>query len=158
MWNFAISKDGCPSSLVHRACYQNCRHCNPRRRMKTTQRCDRYEAILLHHAYPCILSKWVSTPRQSISVNLDIDLIFLTSDVDLILCADMKIFLRISSSSYTYYLFSIFLENAYLEIPWLQIMYGISGSCKPGEVLALMGPSGSSKTSVLSVVGGRTPE
>ena len=40
----------------------------------------------------------------------------------------------------------------------VQIMYGISGSCKPGEVLALMGPSGSSKTSVLSVVGGRTPE
>lgn len=40
----------------------------------------------------------------------------------------------------------------------VQIMYGISGNCKPGEVLALMGPSGSSKTSVLSVVGGRTPE
>jgi ABC-type multidrug transport system ATPase subunit len=38
-----------------------------------------------------------------------------------------------------------------------QIMHNVSGSCRPGEVLALMGPSGSAKTSVLSVLGGRTP-
>ncbi|GAQ77731.1 ABC transporter G family [Klebsormidium nitens] len=38
-----------------------------------------------------------------------------------------------------------------------QIMHDLTGECRPGEVLALMGPSGSSKTSLLSVLGGRTP-
>lgn len=38
-----------------------------------------------------------------------------------------------------------------------QVLHGVSGSVLPGEVLAVMGPSGGGKTSFLNVVGGRVP-
>lgn len=38
-----------------------------------------------------------------------------------------------------------------------QILFNINVTCKPGEVLALMGPSGGGKTSLLSLIGGRKP-
>ena len=38
------------------------------------------------------------------------------------------------------------------------VLYNINAACQPGEVLALMGPSGGGKTTLLSVMGGRTPK
>ncbi|EFN53135.1 hypothetical protein CHLNCDRAFT_32365 [Chlorella variabilis] len=39
-----------------------------------------------------------------------------------------------------------------------QVLFNISGACEPGEMLALMGPSGGGKTTLLSILGGRAPK
>lgn len=39
-----------------------------------------------------------------------------------------------------------------------QILFNLNVACQPGEVLALMGPSGGGKTTLLSIIGGRTPK
>ena len=39
----------------------------------------------------------------------------------------------------------------------VQLMYSLGGCCLPNSVLGLMGPSGSSKTLLLSTIGGRPP-
>lgn len=36
------------------------------------------------------------------------------------------------------------------------ILHGITGSVRPGEILALMGPSGGGKTTLLNILSGRT--
>ncbi|CAI5968285.1 unnamed protein product, partial [Closterium sp. NIES-64] len=41
------------------------------------------------------------------------------------------------------------------EVREKEILHGISGSVAPGEVLAIMGPSGGGKTTFLNVLGGR---
>ncbi len=38
----------------------------------------------------------------------------------------------------------------------LQILHAATGVCEPGEVLAFMGPSGSSKTTLLTILGDRS--
>ncbi|KAL4444675.1 hypothetical protein ABPG77_002492 [Micractinium sp. CCAP 211/92] len=39
-----------------------------------------------------------------------------------------------------------------------QVLFNISGECEPGTLLALMGPSGGGKTTLLSILGGRAPK
>ncbi|KAL4427647.1 hypothetical protein ABPG75_001736 [Micractinium tetrahymenae] len=39
-----------------------------------------------------------------------------------------------------------------------QVLFNISGECEPGTMLALMGPSGGGKTTLLSILGGRAPK
>ena len=39
-----------------------------------------------------------------------------------------------------------------------QVLYNINAVCQPGEVLALMGPSGGGKTTLLCIIGGRKPK
>jgi len=41
--------------------------------------------------------------------------------------------------------------------PRKQVLFSICGSCAPGRLLGLMGPSGSGKSSLLSVLAGRSP-
>ncbi|CAD5121041.1 DgyrCDS9580 [Dimorphilus gyrociliatus] len=37
-----------------------------------------------------------------------------------------------------------------------QILFNVSGECKPGEILAILGPSGAGKTSLMNILSGRS--
>lgn len=57
-------------------------------------------------------------------------------------------------------------ENLRFEVPDPQdkkapkkvILHGLTGHVKPGELVAVIGPSGSGKSSFLNCIGGRTVE
>ena len=88
--------------------------------------------------------------RTEIKVDVDAEIVSSTADSDeqLLEWSDLRLTLHVGGRS---------LLRRRSPVP-KQVLCGVSGSLEPRSMLAIMGPSGSGKSSLLSVLAGRSPD